>query len=460
MATYTGTDVLWKGEPLKAIFHFGNNNDYTVYTDKQYDASGNIINKVSFRLSESNTAVNPMGICSSNSMSIEIFDKDDALSPANVDSYLYGLVVNGVEIEMFISFDSTTWTPYGKYYITNVSGNYSEGYHGFVNIQANDFVNTLGNFDTPEIQAYQGMYASELIGAVMEGVGLTSNDYYVDPRIDEQLTYGITVGNKVRDFINSICQLLLARCLIDRNGKVIFVPALDTYEDANEFDIGEDYTGTFVNQNTNNIDYNKLRVRYLISGGADDRDEIFNVNRPLSLGNNSINDIQFNRKALSIEQIKCYFRKGVSTADISNVSYSSFQNGIQLSINVTGEAIDSCNIIGIGIPISTTDAYYDLDIGNTSIIGGRTFEYNTQQIMDAAKAQSIATNLRQYLVAISRNINMNGCAISPKLYVGDKVVIDSDTMYDGTYKVTSMDISFGEDYSMNMTLIRVEEEAQ
>ena len=90
-----------------------------------------------------------------------------------------------------------------------------------------------------------------------------------------------------------------------------------------------------------------------------------------------------------------------------------------------------------------------------------TFEFDTKQIMNETKAQSIATSLRQYLTAISRNINMNGCPLSPRIYVGDKIVIDgTDTMYDGIYKVTSMDISFGEDYNMNMTLIRVEEEAQ
>lgn len=459
---YTGSDVLWHGEPIKAVIHIDSNTDYTVYTDGSYDSyAGNMIKSIKFNLSEGNNKVNPLGIASSNSISMSIYDKDDNLSPANEQSPYYGKIVNGIEIDISISYDGVNWEPYGKYYATNWDGSFSEGWHGFVNVTAEDMMNTIGNKDLPEIQAYQGMYAADLIGAVMEGIGLSSSEYYVDDRINEQMTYGITTGSKVRDFMNNICQLLFARVLINRSGVVMFVPALDTYADANEFDIGADYTGTFVNRNTNNINYNKLRVKYLVDGGAGDRDEIFNVNRALSLGSNSISDIQFNRKALSIEQIKCYFRKGVSTADISNVSYSGFQNGIQLSINVTGEAIDSCNIIGIGIPISTTDAYYDLAIGNTSIVGGMTFEFDTKQIMDETKAQGIATSLRQYLTAISRNINMNGCALSPRIYVGDKIVIaDTDTMYDGTYKVTNMDISFGEDYSMNMTLIRVEEEAQ
>lgn len=461
MATYSGTDVLWHGEPIKVVIHFDSNTTYTVYSVTGYDSSGNYIKKIDFNLSEGNNRVNPLGIATSNSISMSIFDVEDRLSPDNIDSPYYGKTVNGVEVEVFISYDGVNWTPFGIFYTTSWSGSYSEGYHNFVNVSAEDKMNTIGNMDMPEIPAYSGVYSAQLIGSVMEGIGLSQAEYYVDERINEQMTYGITTGNKVRDFMNNICQLLFARVIIDRSGRVCFVPALDTYEDANTFELTSGETGALSNKNTNNINYNKLRVKYLVYQGAGDRDEIFNVNRPLSLGSNSISDIQFIRKALSIEQIKCYFKKGVSTADISNVSYSGFQNGIQLSINVTGEAIDSCNIIGIGIPISTSDAYYDLAIGNASIVGGMTFEFDTKQIMDETKAQGIATSLRQYLTAVSRNINMNGCVLSPRVYVGDKIVIDdTNTMYDGTYKVTNMSISIGEDYSMNMTLIRVEEEAQ
>ena len=58
---------------------------------------------------------------------------------------------------------------------------------------------------------------------------------------------------------------------------------------------------------------------------------------------------------------------------------------------------------------------------------------------------------------ISRNVIMNGTALTPKLYVGDKVIIENtDTMYDGTYKIVALNIEFGEDYSLSSTFIRLE----
>ena len=52
---------------------------------------------------------------------------------------------------------------------------------------------------------------------------------------------------------------------------------------------------------------------------------------------------------------------------------------------------------------------------------------------------------------------MNGTALTPRLYVGDKVTIENtDTMYDGTYKIVALNIEFGEDYSLSSTFIRLE----
>ena len=459
MATYSGTDVLWHGEPIKVVIHFDSNTTYTVYSVTGYDSSGNYIKKIDFNLSEGNNRVNPLGIATSNSISMSIFDIEDRLSPDNIDSPYYGKTVNGVKVEVFISYDGENWTPYGIYYTVSWSGSFSEGYHNFVNVSAEDKMNTIGNMDMPEIPAYSGIYSANLIGSVMEGIGLSQAEYYVDERINEQMTYGITTGSKVRDFMNNICQLLFARVIIDRSGRVCFVPALDTYENANVFELTSGETGALSNKNTNNINYNRLRVKYLVYQGTGDRAEIFRATRSLSVGLNSINDIQFSKKALSIEQVKALFDKGNSTALIDNIYYTGFQNGIQLHVNVTGEAISSCEFIGSGVTISTTDAFADLSIGNASVIGGSTFEFDTKQIMDETKANEIALKLRAYLTAVSRNIGMSGTVLSPRLYVGDKIEISSTgTMYDGLYKVTNEQISMGEDYSMSLNLIRVEEE--
>lgn len=447
--------ALWNGEPIKAVIKFDSSTEYTVFTSLDASTSGNFIKQIQFSLSEGNNRVNPLGIATSNSITMQVYDKNDNLSPANKNSPYYGRIVNGVEIDVFISYDGTTYEPYGIYFTTNWDGAFSEGWHGLVNVSAEDKLNTLGNYSLPEIPAYSNVEAGDLIANVMAGLDIGTDEYTIDPSINQTLMYGITQGGKVRDFLNNICQLLFARVVIDRQGIIRFVPALAVYNNSNELDIGPEYTGSFTNKNTSNINYNKVSVKYL-EAGETSKEVLFNdSSHILNDGANVITDINFRFKALSIEQVRILFNQTESNASITSFNYKGYQNGIQLNINVSNGPINECALIGEGTIVSTTDRNVTVDVDNATVIGGSTFEFDTKQMMNKSSATIIANNLKEYLSIISKNVLLQGTALTPKLYVGDKVVIsDTDTMYDGEYKVVSLDITVGEDYSLSATLIR------
>lgn len=446
---------LWNGEPLKAVIKFGGGQTYTVFTSLDAGNSDNFIKQVDLNLGEGNSKVNPLGIATSNSINLQIYDKDDNLSPLNKKSPYYEKLVNGVEIDLFISYDGANYVPYGVYFTTAWSGGFSEGWHGLVNISAEDKLNTLGNYQLPDIPAYSNVQAGDLIANVMHGLGLTDTEYTIDPSINQTLLYGVAQGGKVRDFFNNICQLLFARVIIDRSGIVRFVPALKIYNTANELDIGPEYTGSFSNKNNNNINFNKVSVKYLEPGEIY-RDVLFEDNSHiLNDGTNLITDISFKHKALSVEQV--YVLHDHSDATITSFGYRAYQNGIQLNINVKDGPINECSIVGEGMVVSTTDRSVTVDVDNATVVGGSTFEFDTKQMMTRSTASSIANNLKKYLSVISKNVILNGTALTPRLYVGDKIVIDgTDTLYDGVYKVINLDISIGEDYNLNATLIRTD----
>ena len=89
-------NVLWRGEPIKAVIKFDKNTEYTVYTDLSLGNTGNFIKNINFGLREGNSNVNPLGISTSNNINMQVYDADDNLSPANQNSIYYGKVVNGV----------------------------------------------------------------------------------------------------------------------------------------------------------------------------------------------------------------------------------------------------------------------------------------------------------------------------------------------------------------------------
>lgn len=444
--------ALWNGEYIKANIYL---DDSTVYTVDNDSDNVNFIKSISMDLSEGNNSVNPLGISSSNSIDIEIYDSLDRLSPGNIHSPYYGKTVNGVKIELLISYNGTDYEPFGLYFATSWSGSYSEGWHGLVMISAEDILNTLGNYDLPELPAYGGISSKSLIKSVMNKLGFGDDEYIIDSKIDKTLMYGITPGTKVRDFINNICQLLFARVIIDRSGRICFVPALSTYDTFNELTIGSDYTGSFINKNSSAINYNKVGVRYL-EGGDSDYGVIFrDSSHVLVAGENKISDINFRNRALSIEKVYVKFESIASNAEILSLDYVGYQNGITLNITA-GADLGVCEIIGEGMVLSTTDRYVELKVDNASVIGGNAFVLDTKQMMSKSDASELVEGLKSYISTVNRNIILDGTALTPKLYIGDKLnIVDSGTMYDGEYKVVGQHLKIAEDYSMSVTLIRL-----
>lgn len=80
--------------------------------------------------------------------------------------------------------------------MTSWDGQFSEGYHGLVNVSADDRLNTR-NYDMPELPAYSNVEAGDLIANVMSGLGLGTDEYTIDPSINQSLMYGIAQGGKV-----------------------------------------------------------------------------------------------------------------------------------------------------------------------------------------------------------------------------------------------------------------------
>ena len=148
--------------------------------------------------------------------------------------------------------------------------------------------------------------------------------------------------------------MLFARVIIDREGIVRFVPALNFYNNCNEITLGSDDTGAFQNKNNNNVNYNKLSVKYLLAGDVS-RAQIFkDSTHTLVVGQNVITDITFKNKVLSIEQVECLFDSANSTAAIESMHYEGYQDGIAITINLSGEAVNDCELRGEGIIVSTT----------------------------------------------------------------------------------------------------------
>ena len=446
------TNKYWNSENIKAVIKFDEVTEYEVYMDSNED---NFITKLDVTLNEGNSKVNPLGIMTSNSINICIYDADDNLSPSNEDSIYRDKIMNGIEIDLYISFDGLTWESYGKWYTTSWSGSFNKGGHDIVSITAEDRLNTLGNMELPLVEASANVPIGDLITNVLRAVGLDDGEFYIDSRIDTSMTYGVTVGTKVREFLNNVCQMMFIKVIVDRAGIICFVPATDLYNDSNEITIYGEDTGSLQNKNVSNIDYSKVRVKYISETNKEYKKILDNQEVKIRNGYNEVS-LKFEDKVLSIEELQILTTSPNNTCEPTQVEYQGYQDGVNLSCNNNGEDATTTEIIAFGYIAAGDENYTEEVIEGISVAGGPTFEFDSQQIMSSADADLLCANIVQYIEMNSKNVVMSGTAITPKLYLEDKVTLsDTGTFYDGVYKVIELNLRFGDDYNMDMTLVRL-----
>lgn len=448
------SNKLWKGEYLRATIKFSASIEYVVYSLPSLREDGSFIKSAKFSFSEGNNRVNPLGIATSNTVSLEVYDAEDRLSPINKESPYNAYLVNGIEIDIAISYDGVTWKPYGKYYTTSWSGSYSEGWHGLVAIGTEDILNTLGNLPMPQVEVFYNSTVEDIVTQVLSLTDLELT-YKVSPDINQTLGIFAPTGSKVRDFLNNLCQLLLARVVVDREGALNFIPSLGFMMDYKTITLGGEYAGALTNQNTSNINYNNIRVKYL-EGGEASRQSIFTHTQDLQTGANTVGPLPLRYQAISIEDLNISYENTSTNPSIEDIAFTGSQTNITINLNVKNGPIYNVEFKGWGVIVSTVEKEVTIPIPNTSIIGGTTFEFKTQQMMDQTSASQIAENLANYIKTIQREVNMKDTALTPELYTGDQLILqNTGTIYDGVYKITHISLTFSENYSLTLRLVRL-----
>ena len=158
-----------------------------------------------------------------------------------------------------------------------------------------------------------------------------------------------------------------------------------------------------------------------------------------------------NVNAVSIDEVDID-----SDVYMDDMEFNGFNNGLNLDLNiVTTDPVDAkLRVYGHYVD-KIEEAVSDVIESGTSV-GGRVFEFDSNQVMTKAAAQVLMNNLKTNIIQLSRHYSLSGVVYTPMLYAGDKVVIhDTGTMYDGTYKVITESVSFKEAYDVNITLLKI-----
>lgn len=436
----------------RVVITFDDNTSYEV-DDYTFNPNKTIIS-LNTSEAESVTSGNPIGIMTSNSIHISIIDTSGNLNISKKSGLYYNKIRNGVKIELYTKHDGVE-SLYGTYYTTEWSTPFSGGSDEPTNITGKDKLNYIGNKEIPKLPIYSGIPIGTLIKQVFNGVDISDDEYFIDPSLNIDTIFGITVGSRLRDFLNQVAQALVARVVLGRDGVIKIVPALRTYGD--QYRISDKYTEQVKSSHNSSLIYNKIRVNYK-KPGTSDFDIIASINGvKVTGGNNEIKNIVFDRKAVSIDQVEfVHSNSGNDIGDIiDNIYWVAYQNGIDLSFdNVLSSEVDNVNINIYGCILNEIDSSEEVDIPNSDTNLCNVLEVQNSIIQDAQGAKDLANSLSDYIIKMN-NIWELSTQLNPFATTGDRVIIDSTySDYTGNYKIISCRTNFSSvNYSKDIVVV-------
>lgn len=446
----------WEGLYLyKCELKFDNGQTFVVDMSK-LDSGATI---KSLRVNE-NTAVtsgNPVGVMSPNSCNIVIFDSQYRLIPTNSSSPFYGYMRNGVRVNLFISEDlGKTWKPYGEYYTEGWKVRRVDGGYEAVDLSCTDKLSYIGNKDIPKLSAYAGVNVKDLLREIFLSIGLTENEFYIDPSLSLNMIYAITKGSKLREVLNTIAQSLIARITVGRNGVVRVIPAFPQMDIVGILNpIGVESLNIAHNQLAV---YNKVKLTY---NKVDDRpsEVLLTLNNvKINKGLNVLNNLQVSKNILSVDGVYIEFYGNNDDLNIDRVEYINYnasQRGIDIEIYSNIDKPFYCKLVVEGRSTGLTDAYVEKDIADTDPKVGNVLSLESYVIQDEDVARDYVNKVADYLYKMEQEITITGL-INPLLEPGKYIRIEyGDIASDGNYLITQFGINVNESYSANATLIKV-----
>ena len=442
------------GQQLKCVLTFDNDETYECITSNSND---HVLQTARINENEGITSGNPLGIMSSNTANISILDASGDLVLTNASSPYAGYMRNGVKMTFtLLNIDGTT-EPFGVYYTDDWDTKRANGGYDTTNLNGKDFLDYIGNMEIPELDAFSSVEISSLLVAIFEGLGLTSEEYYIDPSLNLQLTFSVTKGAKVRDTLNSIANALIARVVVDRSGVVMVKPAFPEIPEELDTLNSQFVLDTTIAHNSDS-QYNRVRLDY-VALGIRESETLATLNSyNVVPGENNIDSIELPSNTQGIDGVHITYDVTSENYEnmIDSISYTGYQGGISIGFNSLANENFSADIVVSGRTSGATkkSIYADVNTVNPVKVANLLI-LTSEYIQSKAIAEQYINDVAEYLRKISATIKFNSL-FSPSIETGTYVNIENtiETL-NGTYYLSNISFNFGESYSVNVTAIKM-----
>ena len=430
------------------------------------EPDGASIHSLSIKENDAIISGNPLGVLTPNTCNISIFDPQNRLSSSNPDSPFYGYIKQGVKIVLEISYDGTTYVPYGVYYSVNWSTDYSNGYNGQTNISANDALDYVSKLVVPKIPIVLDTTLNDTLQLLFTKLNETSKIVLTLNILDsltKSMKYGVVYGNTAREFINYAVMWYLGRFTVGRDGE-FYIYRIGT-DSGNTYTLTDDMVIKLPSdKKTESVIYNRIKLTYKQFGATEIQEIIRSTDISLnsstvSSGITKFDKLQMGRKILCVTDV--YFETpntiGAQEIVLDNLGYEAGQDNIDVTIHNNATVTVPADLFIDGIMLNEKDISVlstqttEEDVSVASILN-----LNNPLIQTTTEAEAYVESALDIINMFSNTLVLE-TLLTPACTTGDTVTVELTSggiIFNGDYTVLAVNTKHGADYVNTITLVK------
>lgn len=399
------------------IYFDGENNPPTIFNRDMI---------IDFKILEEASAdsQNPLGVVSSNELTISLHNKNGAFTISNTNSPYYKKIQKNILVKSYIGVTledkSIEYIQMGKYW-TNDWKSPSDSLE--TSVTAYDLLYSLGDKDIPDLPIMINTDIKNIFIALFTALGLTLDDYVIDSNISCRLQYVWFNDSNVKSALQRLSTVGNCTVCMNREGK-IYVKSNNTNKAIVATLKDSEQLISSQNIQSSNSIISKVNLTYSMITLSDSVELLSVKQYKLKVGVNSFNNISFsNTPVLTVKRISLLG----STAVVENIRY-----GVNsVSFDVVSTKKETVDIYVTGIYIIKNDSkFYASNNVLVSEIGEVNLDVSSDIIQNVDTAKSIANEILN-IVSLKDSQYTVSSRGNPALELMDNIIIDdvSDRIY-------------------------------
>jgi hypothetical protein len=421
------------------IYFDGENNSPTIFNSDMI---------IDFKILEEASAdsQNPLGVVSSNELTISLHNKNSIFTISNVNSPYYSKIQKNILVKPYIGViledDSIEYIQMGEYW-TDDWKSPSDSLE--TSATAYDRLYGLGQKDTPDLPVMVNIDIKYVFLSLFLGLGLNYDDFIIDRNISQILKYVWLSKGTVKNTLQALCTVGNCTVSMNRKGK-IYVKSNNTNNTIAAVLRDSTHIKTAQNIQTYNSAISKVNLTYNLTKLSSVVELLSIKDYKVKIGVNYFKNISFNN--IPVYKIENIILSNATYSIIKNIKHGS--NNVSFDIVSTKEEVIDISITGIYIVKNNAVATAENN-ELISEIGEVNLDISSDIIQNINSAERVCKDTLN-IVSMKNAKYTLATRGNPALELTDNIILDdpSDKIYNTSITILRQEITWDGSLSIDL----------